>query len=462
MTQFINRYSEHEFLKSEYSKKESSLVVVYGRRRIGKTALITEFGKNKNMFYFLATEESEIENRNQFKNSVADYTGNELLKSAKVDNWSIIFDTLVNYPSKYKKLIVLDEFQYIGKSNPAFPSIVQKIWDTKLKDKDVMVILCGSLISLMEAQTLAYASPLYGRRTGQIKLKQISFEHYREFFPNKSYKELIEYYSITGGVPKYIELFRDCDDIYNAIYRNVLSKQSFLYEEPAFLLQNEVTEIGSYFSLIKVIAAGNQKLGNIATVLGLKPTGLTKYLKTLIDLDILERRVPITEDNPEKSKKGLYRIKDNFIEFWFRFVYPDKSFIETDNTNFVINKIKRNLVSRHISFVYEDICREKMWLLNVEGMLKFNFDKVGRWWNNNSEIDIVAYESIGRDILFGECKYTSEPMDSGVFYTLQEKKRAVAWKINDRNEHYIFFSINGYTEQMKALADTRGDVLLCD
>ncbi len=461
MEQFINRYQELEFLQSEYEKKESSLVVLYGRRRIGKTALITEFGKNKKMLYFLATEESENENRDQFKDLVADYTDNELLKSAKVDNWSIIFDTLVKYPTRDKKLIVLDEFQYIGKTNPAFPSIFQKIWDTILKDKDVMVILCGSLTSLMEAQTLAYSSPLYGRRTGQIKLKQIPFQHYHEFFPDKNEKELIEYYSITGGVPKYIELFSDYGDIYTAIGNNVLSKQSFLYEEPVFLMQREVSEIGSYFSIIKAIAAGNHKLGNMATVLELKPTGLTKYLKTLIDLDILERQVPITEDNPKKSKKGLYYIKDHFIEFWFKFVYPNQSFIETDNVDLVMSRIKNNLVSSHIAYVYESICREKIWHLNTEQTLPFCFDKVGRWWDNHSEIDIVACNSSGQDILLGECKYTNEPMDVDIFYALQEKKKAVAWQKDRRREHLIFFSISGYTEQMQALANSRNDMLLC-
>ncbi len=185
-----------------------------------------------------------------------------------------------------------------------------------------------------------------------------------------------------------------------------------------------------------------------------------KCKKALIDLDILERQVPITEDNPEKSKKGLYRIKDNFIEFWFKFVYPNKNFIETDNATFVMNKIKTNWVSRHIAYVYKDICQEKMWQLNAEKKLPFCFDKIGRWWNNNMEIDIVAYDSAGKDILFGECKYTNEPMDTDVFYALLEKERAVTWKKDNRREYFIFFSINGYTEQMKALANARNDVLL--
>lgn len=158
-------------------------------------------------------------------------------------------------------------------------------------------------------QTLAHGSPLYGRRTAQIRLKQIPFAYYHEFFPGKSRRVLIEMYAVTGGVPKYIELFSESLDIYSTIDSCVLNRSGYLYDEPHFLLQQEVSEVGSYFSVIRAIAAGNSKLSAIASVLETKAISLTKYLKTLIDLDILEREVPITEENPEKSKRGLYRIK---------------------------------------------------------------------------------------------------------------------------------------------------------
>lgn len=460
MNNFISRHKELDFLNSEYKKNDSSLVVLYGRRRIGKTTLTTEFGKDKNILYFLVTEESEKENQNQFKNLVAEFTNNELLKNVTTDNWEVIFKALVDDKPNKKKLMIIDEFQYLGKNNAAFPSVFQKIWDTILKDKNIMVILCGSLISMMEAQTLAYSSPLYGRRTGQIKLKQIPFYDYYEFFPKKSRKELIEYYSVTGGVPKYIELFYDSSDVFSAIEKNILSKQSFLYEEPIFLLQNEVSEIGSYFSIIKTIAAGNKKLSKIATALEVKQTGLTKYLQTLINLDILEREVPITEENPEKSKRGIYKIKDNFIEFWFKFIYPNKSFIEMDRTEFVINKIKKNIIDNHISYVYEDICIEEMWKLNADNKWNFNFDKIGRFWNNATEIDIVAFDSNGKDIVFGECKYREQPVDIDVFYELLDKVKDVDWNKSNRKEWYILFSINGFTKKMQELAKSRHDILL--
>lgn len=462
MEKFIDREQEIQFLNAEYQRKGSSLVILYGRRRVGKTELSAAFMKEKNALYFLVTEESEHQNRNSFKDAVAEFCNNELLKSAKVDNWEIVFKTLLAKSAKEKLVLVIDEFQYLGKSNPAFPSIFQKIWDTILKDENVMVILCGSLITMMESQTLSYSSPLYGRRTGQIKLKPIPFSHYHEFFPEKSRKELIEYYAITGGVPKYIELFYESREIYDAIDQNVLSKQSFLYDEPNFLLQREVTEVGSYFSIIKAIAAGNQKLAKIAGVLELKQTGLTKYLRTLIDLDILEREVPITEENPEKSKRGLYRIKDHFIFFWFKFVYPNISFIESGNKELAMKKIKTNLIDGHISYVYEDICIEKMWQMNSEKKWPFTFDKVGRWWNSDQEIDIIAFDSTGKDIVFGECKYWEGKVGVNILETLEEKAKQVDWKISNRQMHFILFSINGFTEELIERVQQRTDVLLCD
>lgn len=462
MKDFIDREQEMKFLNEEYSREGSSLIILYGRRRVGKTELSSEFIRGKNSLYFLVTEESETQNRNHFREIVADFTKNELLKSAKVDNWEIIFKALLSENKEEKLILVIDEFQYLGKSFPAFPSVFQKIWDTILKAENIMVILCGSLISMMESQTLNYSSPLYGRRTGQIKLKQIEFSYFRDFYPQKSRKQLIEFYAITGGVPKYIEIFHDYDDIYTAIDNNILSKQSFLYDEPNFLLQHEVTEVGSYFSLIKTIAAGNQKLSKIAGSLELKQTGLTRYLKTLVDLDILQREVPVTEENPEKSKRGLYKIKDNFIRFWFRFIYPNLSFIESGNKELAMNKIKANLADGHISYVYEDICIEEMWKFNSEGKWDFNFDKVGRWWNNEKEIDIVAYDSKGNDIIFGECRYWEGKVGINILNALEEKVKSVAWKKENRNEYFVLFSINGFSDELLELALKRSDLILSE
>ena len=460
MRRFVDREQEMATLQSEYERDGSALVVLYGRRRVGKTTLISEFIKNKKALFFLASEESESQNRLAFQEKAADFLNSNLLKNVEVKSWDVLFRAIMDSHFDSKPVIVLDEFQYLGKSNPAFPSVFQRIWEEILKDRQVMVILCGSLISMMQSQTLAYDSPLYGRRTAQIRLKQIPFAYYHQFFPDKSRNELIEMYAVTGGVPKYIELFSQSKDIYSAIEKCVLNRSGYLYDEPYFLLQQEVSEVGSYFSIIKAIAAGNTKLSSIAGVLEVKSTSLTKYLKTLIDLDILEREVPVTEDSPEKSKKGLYKIKDNYLRFWFAFVYPNMSFIESGHGRIVMDKIRKSLVRNHIAFVYEDICRERMWEINAEGVWPFYFSKLGRYWDSKEEIDIAAIDPDGKNLILGECKYWQEPVGVSVLRELEAKAKTVSWEKEKRKTWFVLFSVNGFTEDLRAEAAARTDLRL--
>lgn len=223
-------------------------------------------------------------------------------------------------------------------------------------------------------------------------------------------------------------------------------------------MQREVSEIGSYFSLIKTIAAGNQKLSKIAAALEQKQTGITKYLKTLINLDILEREIPITEENPEKSKRGLYRIKDNFISFWFRFIFPNLSYIESGNSELALSKIRQNLNDAHISYVYEDVCQSDMWQLNQEETWPFHFSKIGRWWDKNNKIDIVALDPDGKNMILGECKYWKNSV--GVFTALEEKAKLVDWHRGGRKVWYVLFSMNGFSDDLIQLASGRHDLLL--
>ena len=465
MANFIDRDRERAALQREYERSSASFVVMYGRRRVGKTTLLAEFIKDKHALYFLATEESEAQNRAAFKNAVAEFTDDSLLRNATVDRWEDLFDRLTasSMPGGERLVLVLDEFQYLGKANAAFPSVMQRIWDTTLKNRNVMLVVCGSLISMMVDQTLSYASPLYGRRTAQMKMGQLPFSCYREFFPGKDRRALIEFYSVTGGVPKYIELFDGAGDIYKAIERNVLDTSSFLYDEPQFLLQKEVGDVGSYFSIIKAIAAGNRKLGNIAAALEVKQTSLTKYLKVLSDLDVLEREVPVTEDNPQKSKKGLYRLKDNFLLFWFKFVFPNLGLIESGHPEKVMETIRVNFLDSQAAFVYEDVCRDHMWQLSADDVWPFSLQKVGRWWGvGDVEIDVLGLDDQGRNAVFAECKFWKGSVGLNVLRSLEQKAARVPWHKGDRADWYVLFSIAGFTDELRAEAASREDLLLVE
>ena len=463
MKRFVDRKNEREILRQEYEQEAASLVILYGRRRVGKTALITEFIKNKPSLYFLATEESETINRNNFQGLCADFLNDDLLRNANMTRWEDIFAWMLRQRrSKERMVLVMDEFQYLGKSNAAFPSVFQKIWDTMLQHENIMVILCGSLISMMASQTLSYGSPLYGRRTAQMKLSPISFGCYGEFFSGKKApRELVEFYSVTGGVPRYIHEFQKGEDIHALIRKKVLTPNSFLFDEPRFLLQREVEDIGSYFSLLRAIAAGNHRLSSIAAVLQQKQTNLPRYLNVLAELDLLEREVPITETNPEKSKRGLYFIKDNFISFWFKFIYPNISYIESGHPEVAEQKIRDNFIDNHVGLIYEKCCQEKVWQLSAEKKLPFQVSRVGRWWDNKgTEIDVAAMAPEENGLVVGECKFWNGPVGLNVLKDLQEKAYAIDWNKNSRKICYLLFSIGGFTPELKDAAKKRHDVIL--
>ena len=448
---FINRKKEMETLDREY-KKENSFVVIYGRRRVGKTTLIKEFIKDKKAFYFFADKQNENLQIERFKNQIAENFKDEILKKIEIKDWDTLFEYLIMKISNEKFVLVIDEFQYLTLINKNFSSIFQRIYDEKLKDKNIMIILCGSLISMMYSETLAYDSPLYGRRTAQIKLQPIKFKYYNKFFKNKSTQDLIELYSITGGIPKYIlSIDREQSALYN-IENNLFDKNNYLYSEPKFLIQEEVNDLSRYFSILNAISIGHTKMSSISSYLQINAGGISAYISKLIELDIIEKEVPITE-NIDNSKKVLYKIKDNYLNFWFAYIYPYQSYFEIENLTYIKNKIN-NEFELYISKIYEDLARESMW-----ENIPFPLLKVGRWWDKNTEVNIVALGENNK-IVFGECKYSKKQVGLSILKQLQEKAKNIKWNNSNREEYFILFSKSGFSEELEELAQKEKNIIL--
>ena len=453
---FINRVKELEFLESEFKRETSSFVVIYGRRRTGKTTLINRFLKEKRSLYFFADTQNEKGQIRRFQEQLADVFDDKILKEVTIESWDLIFDYLCEKLDDEKKFVIaIDEFQSLVSSNHNFSSIFQRIFDTKLKNKNIMIILCGSLISMMYSETLAYSSPLYGRRTAQIKLQEIEFSYYHEFYKGLTKIELIEYFSVTGGIPKYIELFSQSKNLSKSIKTEILNKNKFLYYEPRFLLREEVNNVSTYFSILSVIATGNHKMNKITGRLGVQASSITPFLKKLIDLDIIEKQVPVTEVNPSKSKKGLYFIKDNFLRFWFYFVFPYQSYLEIEEFDYVEEKLNQEF--KHlVSKVFETLSIRNMFKLKFP----FVIEKCGRWWDKNNEIDIVG---IGSDnIIFGECKWSKKHIGMSVLIDLQTKSKSVIWGTKNRNEYFVLFSKSGFSSDLVQFKSKNDNVFLID
>ena len=425
---FIGRKAELEKLNAEY-ERDGGFVVIYGRRRVGKTTLIKEFLKKKTSFYFLATEELESQSMKRLAGVVARTTKNSFMQNAVFADWLALFQMIADYKPEEKKVLVIDEFPYLVKINQAFPSILQNAWDEFLKDSNVMLILSGSLIGMMQKYALSYDSPLYGRRTSQMRLAPLPFTDVYDA-QNLPFDKAAEQYAVTGGVPKYLEFFEDGRELVDQLKDAVLSKSGFLYEEPFFLLKSESMSAVNYFSIIKAIADGNHKLGKIAGALGQETSALTPYLSTLADLGFIEKRTPVTEKNPEKSRKGLYFISDNFIRFWFRYVYPYKGELELDNMQIVLDEIGKEFVEKFVAFAYADICKEIFVNLCKNGAISFVPSRIGSYWLNDydgdTEIDVVAVDHQNKRIFAGECKYHVKPVDAPVYFSLKEKVSNVA------------------------------------
>lgn len=462
---FLGREKEILGLEKEYAR-DGGFVVIYGRRRIGKTTLIKQFIKSKTAFYFLATKEVESQSMKRFAGVIARTTGNSVMQKAAFSDWLDLFQAVADYKPNEKKVLVIDEFPYLVKVNDSFPSILQNAWDEILKDSNVMLILCGSLISMMKKHALSYESPLYGRRTAQMRIAPLPFTTVYEN-QKLSFEEAAEQYSITGGVPKYMEFFSDGQPLYEQIKENVLSKNGFLYEEPNFLLTDEVQVPTNYFSIIKVIADGNHKLGTIAGILGLETSALTPYLKTLSELGFIEKQVPVTEKNAEKTRKGLYFISDNFLRFWFRYVYPYKGELELDNTQISLDELDKDFNEKFVAFAYEDICKEIFARLCSDKAIDFTPSKIGSYWLNdksgNTQIDVMAVDTVNKRLFAGECKYHNQPIDADVYFELVKKvdnSSEIKSAFKGYTVIYGVFSKSGFTSRMTDISNSNPNLFL--
>ncbi|WP_083809308.1 ATP-binding protein [Archaeoglobus veneficus] len=376
---FVNRTFELDFLRQRYESGRAELIVVYGRRRVGKTRLLQEFVKDKKHIYLIADVSENI--LDSFSRVVS-----RQYRFVRFDNWDDFFEFLSAVDERV--VVVLDEFQYLYKVDKAFPTILQRWWEV-LRNSKIMMILCGSTISTIYKISLGYGSALYGRKTAELEVKPLKFADIKEFFPNYSARELVEVYAVLGGVPRYLEEFEDTDIMTN-IKNKILSRTSFLYNEPMNLLFEEFKDYSRYFAILNAIAEGATRFGEISDKSRVPQNKLPKYLMTLEQIGIIKRTIPVTE---KKSRRAIYRIADNFYRFWFRYVYPNRSFLEMNEIDYVLDLIKDQF-NAFVGQAFEDVA--------AEFLVSRLRCPVGRWWYKDVEIDLVG---LGKETYFFEVKW---------------------------------------------------------
>lgn len=417
MPKFKDRKRELKELERTLSKKGFAFEIIYGRRRVGKTELILNATKNKRRIYYLATEANNL---NRFYNECVNFEPG--VSKLKKD-----FEVLFEYLKDKTDVIIIDEFQNMIKEDSNFLSLLQAIIDTKLKDSNLKLFILGSSVSVITSKVLSYKSPVYGRKTGSLNLRPVSFFDLLEFFPNASLSELVEIYGFADGIPYYLVMIER--KFWRWLKDELVREKGFLKDEIDFLMKFEFEDSGTYKLILEAIANGKTKIGEIKDYIGFQRTDITSYLRNLIEVGFIKREVPITEN--VKSRFGRYFLNDNFLRFWFRFIYPNLSSIEQRALN--INNLKRDYVS-YLGFIFEDICIQ--YLFNK----KEDFTKIGRWWYQDKEIDIVALNESKKEILFGECKWKDNVNAQKVLRDLIEKTKHVQWNNETRKERFVVFA----------------------
>lgn len=449
---FFNRIQELKALNDWWKEKKAHLAIIYGKRRVGKTALTLEFCKKKSSIYFLSERLDIKLQLKKLSKEIGRFFKDSYIAEYGIDDWEQLFKYIASKNKTF--VLVVDEFPYLIDADPAIPSIFQKGWDMYLSKSPIFLILCGSSIGMMEEHTLYYKSPLYGRRSGQIFVKPFSFFDLKEVFPKYSFEERLIIYSIVGGTITYLKPFLENNDIWQTVEKNILSKEQFLYEEVAFLLREEFREPRNYFSILLNLSLGKRKMSEIINATGFEKSALSAYLAILARLLIVEKDVPITDIIPEKSKKGLYKISDNFFEFWFRYVFRYRELVEGGKQREVLKNIK-NSITELVSRNYEDVANE---IVKKKFMDKYSY--AGKWWKNNNEIDIVGINNETKEIIFGEVKWSNKQVGTNIFKSLKEKSSFVKWHNDERKENFILFSKSGFTADMKKFAKKENIILV--
>ncbi len=451
---FVNRKKELDFFNKKYQENISQFIIVYGKRRVGKTELVKQFIKDKKGIYFLADKRNEHDQLRELGGVVGEYFNDQILINNGFKNWLEFFYYLKKN-NKKKLVLAIDEYPYLVEINKAISSLFQKGWDEYLREANIFLVLLGSSIAMMESETLIHKSPLYGRRTGQLLLKSLQFREFQEFFPKLDFEKSLEIYSITGGMPAYILQLNQTSSLRANIKEKIFQKTEFLYNEIEFILKEELREPRNYLSILRAISFGKRKFGEIVNDTGLKKNILTKYLKVLEQLQLIQKETPVTEKNPEKSRKGLYLIDDNFFRFWFRYVYPYKSDLEMERFDEVERKMEESLIDLH-AIAYEQISKELLWEISQKF---FRFERVGKWWDKNEEIDVVATNQEEKKIVFGEVKWTNKKVGTNIYNDLKQKSTLVDWNNGSRKEFFVLFSKNGFTDGMIRLTKKENVVL---
>ena len=441
----LGRKEELNHLNELYKSNAFEFLVMYGRRRVGKTTILQEFAEHSNSIFFPAREKNDALNLDDFSKVVQYHFDHNFIASFL--SWEDAFN-YISSKVEQRTTIIIDEFTYIIKENPSIKSILQHVIDLSWKNKNIFLILCGSSVSIMENDVMGRKSPLHDRQTSSLEIKPFDYLESSAFFKSYTNEEKLLTYGILGGIPRYLEAFDSNISIQKNIETKIIRNGAYLHEEPDNLLKAELREINVYSSILSAIANGRNKIIDIANFIHEDRTKVAKYLITLQTLRLIEKRVPCGES--ETSKKSIYVIKDNFFKFWFRYEFTNNSYYAMLGAKEASKEIMDD-ISNLMGDAFEDICKEYIIRLAKQRKLPFIPYHLGKWWGTNpvikaqDDVDLLAIDKTGKKAIFIECKFTSQPMPYDEYEDLVTATKAFP---NIEEKHLWFISKSGYTKSV--------------
>ncbi len=455
---FIGREKELKILADLYDSSRFEFLVLYGRRRVGKTSLLKEFFHKRNTIFFSAQEKNDTLNLEDFSKTIQTFFEKNYFGT--FTDWKKAFSYISSHVGDERITLIIDEFPFIASENPTIKSIIQHIIDHDWNEKKIFLILCGSSVSFMETEVMGYKSPLYGRRTAQLDLKPFDYLDSAEFFPNYNNIDKLLAYGILGGIPCYLQTFDDKKSIADNMAIQILRTGSFLKDEPQLLLKMELREPAIYNSIFEAIANGASRLNEIAGKINEESYKCSKYISTLRSIRLIDKITPCGEN--ESSKRTLYRIADNYYAFWYKYIFANRSYYELMDEKIVAEDILLG-ISDYIGIIFEQICYEYMIRLAKANKLPFIPFQIGKWWGNNpkkrsqDDIDILALDRTGTSAIFCECKFRNE-----LFNIAEYNDLLCASEIFTKptNRYYYLFSKSGFTTAVKEVAKNNNVVLI--
>ena len=453
---FIGREKELKVLNDLHDSDKFEFAVIYGRRRVGKTAIINEFIKGKKAIYFIGVESNSKQNLDNFSKSIMEYAMNTLVDTV-FGSFQSALEYVFNLSQKERLVLAIDEYPYVARANKSLASTLQLLIDKYKNTSKLMLILCGSSMSYMEDHVLAYKAPLYGRRTAQLRILPFDFFDACKYYENFSDEDKAIAYGVTGGTPQYMLQWNTNLSVAENVKNTFFNPASALYEEPENLLKQEVREPALYNAIISAIASGATRMSEISSKVGENTNVCSNYLKNLLELGIVCKELPFGE---KSSRKAIYGIEDAMFRFWYRFVLPNNSLIARGATDVVYSRVEP-LLCDYMGKVFEEICKQYLWKQLLSGKTPLVFSDLSRWWGNDpiekkqTEIDIVG-EQDKDTALFGECKWTIEKADVGVLELLVKRSNL----FHHKTKYLYLFAKSGFTSGCIELANSLGNVIL--